>query len=107
MQLMLSRKENRRHPRVLYAGAVRISWQDERGLAKYAKAKCLDLSQEGLRIEMTEPIPVLSTLLLRAEQINLGGSASVRHIASRRCKYILGLNFSQALETPPAELNLK
>ncbi len=104
---MLSRKENRRHPRVSYAGAVRISWQDEQGLSKFAKAKCLDLSQEGLRIEMTEPIPVLSTLLLRAEQINLGGSASVRHIASRGCKYILGVNFSHALESPPAELNLQ
>jgi len=107
MQLMLSRRENRRHPRVSYAGAVRISWQDERGLSRFAKAKCLDLSQEGLRIEMTQPIPVLSTLLLRAEQINLGGSASVKHIASRGCKYILGLNFSHALENPPPELNLQ
>jgi hypothetical protein len=107
MQLMLSRKENRRHPRVSYAGAVRISWQDERGLPHFAKAKCLDLSHEGLRIEITEPIPVLSRLSLRAEQINLGGSASVRHIASSGCKYILGLNLSQALENPPAELNFQ
>jgi hypothetical protein len=103
---MLSRKENRRHPRISYAGAVCISWQDERGLSKFTKAKCLDLSQEGLRIEMTEPIPVLSTLLLRAEQINLSGSASVRYRASRGRKYVLGLNLSHAIENPPAQLNL-
>ncbi len=99
---MLSKKENRRHQRVSYVGAVGISWEDERGLSRYAKAKCLDVSEEGLRIEVAEPIPVLSRLLLRADQINLGGAASVRHIASRGCKYVLGLNLSQTLENPPA-----
>lgn len=98
---MLSKRENRRHERVVFGGWVRISWEDERGLAKYANAKCLDVSEEGLRIEMTERIPVLSRLLFRADQINLGGSASVRHVASRGCKYVLGLNLSQALKTLP------
>ncbi len=99
-----SQKENRRHQRVPYHGAVRISWQDEHGLSRYAKVKCLDISHEGLRIETADPIPVLSTLLLRADQINLGGSASVRHTAWRKCKYILGLNLSQPLEKSLADL---
>ena len=99
---MLPKRENRRHLRVSYAGAVGISWEDERGLSKYAKAKCLDVSEGGLRIEMTEPIPVLSRLSLRADQINLGGAASVRHISSRGCKYVLGLNLSPTLQNPRA-----
>jgi len=53
---MLPKRENRRHQRVSYVGAVRISWEDARGLPKYAKAKCLDVSAEGMRIELTEPI---------------------------------------------------
>ena len=95
---MLPKREKRRHQRLSYVGAVRISWEDERGLPKYAKAKCLDVSAEGMRIELTEPIAVRSRLSLRADQINFGGSASVRHVASRGCKYVLGLNLSQALE---------
>jgi hypothetical protein len=95
---MLSTRENRRHQRVSCAGSVRIFWEDERGLSKYAKAKCLDVSAEGMRIEVAEPIPVRSRLSLRADQINFGGSASVRHSVSRGSKYVLGLNLSQALE---------
>ena len=90
-----SQKENRRHQRVPYEGSVRISWQDERGLPKYASVKCLNISPEGMCIETAVPIPVRSTLLLRADQINLGGSASVRRTTWRKCKYVLGLNLSQ------------
>lgn len=93
-------RENRRHQRIPYLGAIRISWENERGLTSHAKAKCLDISEEGLRIEVAEPIPIRSTVLLRADQINLGGSASVRHVTWRGCKYILGLNLTQALEKP-------
>ena len=95
---MLPKRESRRHNRIPYRGAVHISWEDESGLSRYAKANCLDVSEEGLLIELAEPIPVLSRLSLRADQINLGGSASVRHIAWRGCKYVVGLNLSQALE---------
>jgi PilZ domain len=88
-------KENRRHQRSACSGVVRISWEDSHGIVKYAQAKCLDVSDEGLKIETTQPIPVFSTLSLRADFISLSGSARVRHCAARECKYILGLNLSQ------------
>ena len=97
-------KNSRKHERVPYEGSVRISWQDERGLSRYAKVKCLDISREGLRIETADPIPVRSTLLLRADQLNLGGSAHVKHTAWRKCKYILGLNLTQPLEKSITDL---
>jgi hypothetical protein len=93
------KRDHRRHQRIPYVGAVRISWEDERGIARYAQAKCLDVSEEGLRIEVGEPIPVRSTISLREERIKVGGSATVRYTAWRRgCKYILGLNLSETLE---------
>jgi hypothetical protein len=70
---MLPKRENRRHERVSYVGAVGISWEDERGLSKYTRAKCLDVSAEGMRIEVPERIPLRSRLSLRADQINLLG----------------------------------
>ena len=93
--LVTSKKDHRQHGRSPYDGPIRISWEEERGLVRYAHAKCLDVSQEGLRIEVAEPIPLRSRLLLRADRINLSGSATVRRVTWRGCKYILGLSLSQ------------
>jgi hypothetical protein len=101
----LSKRDERRHQRISYLGAARIFWEDERGLGKYGHVKCLDVSEEGLRIEVLEPIPVGSRLSLRSEGINLSTSATVRYIASRRgYKHILGLNLSQPLEKQSLDL---
>ena len=99
--LDIPRKDHRLHHRVPYCGPARIAWDDERGLTRFANAKCIDVSQGGLRIEAAEPIPLLSRLSLRVDRINISGSATVRNVAWRGCKYILGLNLSQ---TQPAEI---
>jgi PilZ domain len=97
----MSKKDNRLHHRVLYSGQARIAWEDEQGLTRFAHAKCIDVSQGGLRIEAAERIPLLARISLRADRINLSGSATVRNVGWRGCKYILGLNLSQ---TQPAEV---
>ncbi len=93
----MSKRDMRRHQRIPYLGPVRISWEDEHGLSKYAQARCLDVSEGGLRIEVPEPIPVHSRVSLAADRINLAGSATVKNIARHGSKYILGLNLSQPL----------
>jgi hypothetical protein len=93
------KKENRQHQRVPYFGSARISWVDEQGIARFAHAKCINVSEGGLRIEMGEPIPLRSQISLRADQIGIGGSATVRNISWRGCKYILGVNLSQTQAT--------
>ena len=93
----MSKADIRRHERLPYLGPVFISWEDKHGLPKYAQARCRDVSEGGLRIEVPEPIPVHSRISLRADRIDLHGSATVKHIARYGSKYILGLNLSQAL----------
>jgi len=88
-------KDHRQHHRVPYFGPARISWHDEEGTARFGPAKFLNVSAEGVRIEVAETIPVGSHISLRAERISLSGSATVRNISWRSCKYILGLNLSQ------------
>lgn len=92
----MHKKDNRQHGRVPYLGPARISWDDEQGISRFAHAKCIDVSEEGLRIEVGEPIPIRSQISLRADRIGFSGSATVRNIAWRGCKYILGLNLSQS-----------
>jgi hypothetical protein len=94
----VSKRDKRRHQRIPCLGVARIFWEDERGLVRYAQAKYLDISQEGLCIEVAEPIPVRSILSVRVERIQVSGSATVRYIAWRRCKHILGLNLSETVD---------
>jgi hypothetical protein len=93
----LATKDIRRHHRIPYVGPVRLSWEDQ-GRAKFVMAKCVDISETGLRVEVSEPIPVRTNLQLRAERINLGGSASVKHSVRYGSKYLLGLQLSQLLQ---------
>jgi hypothetical protein len=96
-ELHTSKKDTRRHTRIPFLGAVRISWEDAHGLRKYAQGRCLDVSEDGLRIDAPEPIPLHSTVSLRAEAIDLAGSATVKHVARRGTKIVLGLELSHAL----------
>ena len=93
----MSQKDIRRHHRIPYLGPVRISWEGTNGCPKYAQARCLDISEGGLRIEVPEPIPVRSRVSICADRINLAGSATVKHVVRQGAKYVLGLELSQVL----------
>jgi hypothetical protein len=93
----MSKRDIRRHQRVSYLGRVVVSWVDPHGLPKYAPATCLDVSETGLRIETRELIPAYTNVSLRADQIKLAGSATVKHVERHGRNYILGLELSQAL----------
>src|ERR1035438_2973321 len=88
----MPKKEIRRHPRIPYFGRVRISWQDSQGCPRYMTGKCLDVSEAGIRVEVPEPIPARTNVMLRAEQLNLTGSAIVKHVARQGLNYFLGLD---------------
>jgi hypothetical protein len=93
----MEKKETRRSHRIPYLGRVRISWETTLGSSQYAVGRCLDVSETGLRIEVPEPIPARTTVLLQADQINLRGPATVKHVARQGSKYILGLELCQTL----------
>jgi len=93
----MSRKNIRRHHRVPYLGKVFISWEDPHGQPRFARGKCVDVSEEGMRIETPEPIPVFTNVSIRADQIMLAGSGTVKHLERRGSHYTLGLELSQAL----------
>ncbi len=67
------------------------------GFESNAQGRSLDVSEDGLRIDLPEPIPLHSTVSLRAESIDLAGSATVKHVSRRGTKIVLGLELSQAL----------
>lgn len=90
---MLAGKNLRRHDRIVYTGPIRISWEDEGG-PRFAIARCIDLSAEGMRMEVAAPVQTGSRLQIAAERIGLGGSAAVKRIERRGGRFILGVCLS-------------
>jgi hypothetical protein len=89
-------KNLRRHRRIPYFGPIRISWE-EHGQPRFAMAKCVDLSDSGLRIEC--PVPVRSGVMIQlaAERIRLAGAATVKHVVRNGSKYLLGVQLTQLM----------
>jgi PilZ domain len=93
----MTARNHRRHHRLPYSGYVNLSWTDTRGQVKYARTKCLDISDSGLSLEAPEPIALRSSVSIRAERLNLSGSATVRYVIRLGAKFILGLELSAAV----------
>jgi hypothetical protein len=65
---------------------------------KYAVAKCLDVSEHGIAIEVVEPVIVRSFVTLRSEHLKLAGRAGVRYCRRSGGKYLVGLEFAAGLK---------
>ena len=76
---------------------MRVSWKDSRGQVKNLRARCLDLSAEGARLETSEPIPSRTSITLHSEQHGSLGTASVRYCVRHILKYHLGVEFTASL----------
>ena len=91
-------KDNvRRHPRLRYSGPVRLFWDDACGRTRYVPVLSLDISENGLKIDSLESIPVSTRVSLRAELIEFAGAAIVRRIELRGARFEIGLELGPSL----------
>jgi len=79
-----------------YQCVVQISWHTRAGETRSARAKCLDLSAEGARIECSQPIDLRANVYLQAAAHGLMGDATVRYCVRAGLKYHIGLLFNAA-----------
>jgi len=84
------RKDERRP----FQCAVQISWRTRSGELQSLRARCMDLSRQGARIECDRPIDVRANVYLQAASQGLMGNASVRYCRRAGMKYAIGLLFS-------------
>jgi PilZ domain len=94
----------RRHHRIETRSIVQLVWKDQLGNEKYTKARALDVSESGMRVEVPERIPERSYITFRADELSLHGTGSVRSCQGKGLKYIVGLEFSTGMKwkpTPP------
>jgi PilZ domain len=93
---MSTGKDIRRQRRIAYVGPIRISWEDQ-GQPRFALAKCIDISETGVRIEAPQPVRIGATIQLAAERIKLAGSATVKNVIRNGSKFLLGVQLNHAM----------
>jgi len=91
----------RRSERLTTEGLVEVTWKDRFGQEKFAKARSLDVSEKGMRIEMPEALERQNYVTIRSNALSLHGTASVRSCTRKGTKYLIGLEFSGGLQWKP------
>jgi hypothetical protein len=87
----------RRHARLPFEAQMKVSWKDARGQVQSLRAKCLDLSAEGARLETDAPIPARTSITLNSARHGSLGTASVRHCVRHTLRYSIGVEFTSSL----------
>ncbi len=72
-----------------------VSWQDARGQNRALRARGLNISKSGMRIEANEEINPGAPVSVQAERHELSGKAMVRNCSRRGSNYVIGLEFSE------------
>jgi len=91
----------RRHNRTQSRSIVELVWKDRLGNEKFTKARTLDISESGMRVEVPEQIAEGSYVTFRADELSLHGRGSVKTCRGKGIKYVVGLEFSGGMKWKP------
>jgi hypothetical protein len=78
-------------------GTVRLCWETGRGEVRYAFAKLLDISGNGMGVQVSDEIPMRSFVTVRCEALKISGTGISRYCIRRGGTYVVGLEFSGGL----------
>lgn len=84
-------RDRRLQPRLLCADLVDVEWRDEHGRPQQAIANLEDISLSGACLQLDEPIPLNTCVLIRHAKGLLAGD--VRYCVYREIGYFLGIQF--------------
>jgi PilZ domain len=95
----LKRKDLRRSRRYAVDGeTMRVSWLGLNGALNVVHhARVVNISEEGIAVELPEPAQLVSRIKLEAEKHRLLGEGTVRHCRRVSSKYVVGVEFVDGL----------
>ena len=76
---------------------VTLSWQDAEGHTCSIRARGVDMSRVGVRVESPEAMTPGSFAFVQVHELKLMGGAVVRYCMLRGTKYRIGLEFRNSL----------
>ena len=94
-----SRAENRYYDRPRTGLRIKISWQDDRGKHRWARARVVDMSGTGAQVKCSAPLPPGSFVYVQTPGLGLMGGAYVRRCEPLLLSYRVGLQFAAPLMT--------
>ena len=92
-----AKADSRFHGRFKVNCRVILSWEGPDGNTHTLHTRGLDMSRLGARVESPKPMTEGLNIYLRAPELNLMGSAVVKHCIARGLKYRIGLEFRNPL----------
>ncbi len=98
---MSEKGDLRRHSRAKAGSIVELVWKDRHGNEKFTKARALDISESGMRVEVPEQISEGSYVTFRAGELALHGRGSVKSCRGKGIRYVVGLEFSGGMKWKP------
>ena len=92
-----NKEDSRFHGRFKIKCRIVVYWEDIEGNTQKVRARGVDFSRAGARIESPEPMRPGDHVFIQAPELKLMGSAIVRHCKARGFKYRVGLEFPNPL----------
>ena len=89
--------DHRREARGKVEGPLRLSWSDPLKGALFVQGKCIDASERGMKVVVSEPIPRMCTVSVAIDRMGFSGNGTVRHVLRVGRGYVLGLQLSQPI----------
>src|SRR2546430_7582375 len=91
------RHDLRRHRRYkVDAGVLRVSWLDTTGKMKTTRTRALNISEEGISLELPEAA-MPSLVRFQSDRFKVNGLGSVRYCRRAGGKFVVGLEFTDGL----------
>lgn len=99
----LARMDLRRHRRyAVDSGTLQVSWLDKNGKMKITRTRALDISEDGMALQLPEEVmPLL--VRFQSDQFHVEGVGAVRHCRRAGSKYVIGLEFTGGLHWLPPD----
>jgi hypothetical protein len=89
--------EQRRHPRIAASTKINIGWTDPSGTPRRVQGTCLDTSDGGIRVELSDELAVQTNVYVRSPALGLDQAACVRYCRRKGIKFLAGLEFTFAV----------
>jgi PilZ domain-containing protein len=90
----LNEGELRRHRRYTVKGGILdVSWLDDTGTMRTVRGRVLDVSENGIAIELPKPMTP-GLVVLESDEFKMRGRGAVRHCRRKGDMYIVGFRFT-------------
>lgn len=76
--------------------SVCLMWQEKSGAVRRVNGRCVDLSPEGMKVEMRDRVEAGTSVLVSSREFGRMGHATVRHSTRDRMRCLVGVSFGSA-----------